>query len=30
MAVLKAAQALLGHDAHGLQYITAYRSKQLG
>jgi 5-methyltetrahydrofolate--homocysteine methyltransferase len=29
MAALKAAQALLGRDAHGLEYIDAYRSKQL-
>ncbi len=29
MATLKAAQALLGRDAHGLEYIDAYRSKQL-
>jgi cobalamin-dependent methionine synthase I len=30
MATLKATQALLGRDAHGLEYIAAYRSKQLG
>jgi cobalamin-dependent methionine synthase I len=30
IAALKASQALLGHDAHGLEYIAAYRSKQLG
>ena len=29
MSALKAAQALLGRDAHGLEYIAAYRSKQL-
>jgi cobalamin-dependent methionine synthase I len=29
MAALRASQALLGHDAHGLKYIAAYRSKQL-
>ncbi len=28
-AALKAAQALLGHDAHGLGYIAAHRSKRL-
>jgi 5-methyltetrahydrofolate--homocysteine methyltransferase len=30
MATLKASRALLGHDAHGLEYLSAYRSKQLG
>lgn len=30
MATLRASRALLGHDAHGLEYIAAYRSKQLG
>ena len=29
MAALRAAKALLGHDAHGLGYIAAYRAKQL-
>ena len=29
MATLKAGRALLGRDAHGLEYIDAYRSKQL-
>jgi 5-methyltetrahydrofolate--homocysteine methyltransferase len=30
MASLRAARALLGHDAHGLEYIAAYRSRQIG
>jgi 5-methyltetrahydrofolate--homocysteine methyltransferase len=29
MATLKASHALLGRDAHGLEYIAAYRAKQL-
>jgi len=29
VATLKAARALLGRDAHGLEYIDAYRAKQL-
>ncbi|UCC65851.1 MAG: dihydropteroate synthase [Anaerolineae bacterium] len=29
MAALKASRALLGQDAHGLEYIAAYRAKRL-